>query len=231
MPLIWVSISGHGFGHAAQLVPVLNALGQRISDLRIILRTTVPATFFQDTLLVPWEHLSSQQDIGCIQESPLDIDIPRTWQAYREFHMNWERRVRDEVNAIRLASPVIVLSNISYLGIASGVSASCPTVALASLSWDQILEEYITDDHAEQRVIVEHIRHAYQGTEVLLRPFPGIPMPAFPQIAEVGPILSPPVASQGVLRSRLQLEPDERLVLIAFGGIPVTSNSFPSIVS
>ena len=28
MPLIWCSISGHGYGHAAQVAPVLNALGR-----------------------------------------------------------------------------------------------------------------------------------------------------------------------------------------------------------
>ena len=26
MPYIWCAISGHGYGHAAQVVPVLNAL-------------------------------------------------------------------------------------------------------------------------------------------------------------------------------------------------------------
>ncbi len=223
MPLVWVSISGHGFGHAAQLVPVLNELGKCVSDLRVILRTTVPQIFFQETLEVPWEYLLSQQDIGCIQENPLHIDIPGTWQAYREFHLSWDRRMREEVHAIRFARPTIVLSNISHLGIASGVNAGCPTVALASLSWDQILEEYISDGCAQQRMIVEHIRQAYWGVRMLLRPFPGIVMPAFPLVTDVGPILLPPVRSRGVLRDRLKLEPHERLVLIAFGGIPVSS--------
>src|SRR2546422_1067532 len=43
MKRIWCAISSHGFGHAAQAVPVLNELGRRVSGLTAILRTSVPA--------------------------------------------------------------------------------------------------------------------------------------------------------------------------------------------
>ena len=52
MPLIWCAISGHGFGHAAQVVPVLNALGTLVPGITTILRTTVPASFFRDRLAI-----------------------------------------------------------------------------------------------------------------------------------------------------------------------------------
>ena len=55
MPLIWCSISGHGYGHAAQVVPVLNALGRLVPNLKALLRTTVPAGFFEPRLAIPWE--------------------------------------------------------------------------------------------------------------------------------------------------------------------------------
>ena len=47
MPVIWSAISGHGYGHAAQVVPVLNELGRLIPNLKTILRSTVSATFFE----------------------------------------------------------------------------------------------------------------------------------------------------------------------------------------
>ena len=53
MPLIWCSISGHGYGHAAQVVPVLNALGRLVPNLSAILRTSVPADFFEPRLDIP----------------------------------------------------------------------------------------------------------------------------------------------------------------------------------
>ncbi|MGB0909785.1 MAG: hypothetical protein ACPGYT_05440 [Nitrospirales bacterium] len=223
MPVVWCSITGHGFGHAAQLVPILNELGKRIPDLHVILRTTVPITFFQETLMISWEHSFSQQDIGCIQDDPLHIDIAKTWRAYEEFHAKWETRVTDEAVAIRKEMPGLVLSNISHLGIAAGVKAGCPAVAVASLSWDQVLAEYLEPGCVTQEKIVAQIRQAYQKAIMIIRPFPSIPMVAFPHMIDVGPILSAPVVVRGTVRAQLKVKVEERLVLIAFGGIPLSS--------
>ncbi|GJL55125.1 MAG: hypothetical protein NPIRA02_22570 [Nitrospirales bacterium] len=223
MPLVWCSISGHGFGHAAQLVPILNELGRRNPQLRVLLRTTTPADFFQETLAVPWELSPVQQDIGCIQQGPLSIDIEKTWSAYEDFHQNWKTRVLDEVMAMRQANPAIVLSNISHLGTASGVEAGYPTVAFGSLSWDQVLAEYRVPDRPEHTAIVEHIRQAYQGITMMIRPSPGIRMVAFPDVIDVGPVLLPHVKPAPSIRQTLGMHASERLVLIAFGGIPLSS--------
>ena len=223
MPLVWCSISGHGFGHGAQVVPVLNELGRRIPSLGVILRTPIPATFFRETLLIPWEYSLSQQDIGCVQDGPLCIEISKTWEAYEQFHANWEKRVLEEAGAIDSVKPDLVLSNISHLSIAAGVKAGCQTVALGSLSWDQVLAEYVVHGSSKQEAIVEQIRQAYRGARMLIRLSPRVPMVAFPEVKDVGPILSPVVQPQGSIRRTLRIDVQERLVLVAFGGIPVSS--------
>ena len=83
MTVVWCSISAHGFGHAAQLMPILNELGRVIDDLHVILRTQVPADFFQRHLQVKWEQQVAQQDVGCLQRGPLDIDVEATWEGTR----------------------------------------------------------------------------------------------------------------------------------------------------
>ena len=115
MPLIWAAISGHGFGHAAQVVPVLNALGRLVPDIRVLLRTTVPATFFKDRLSIPWERSSVQQDIGCIQQGPMTIDVEATWREHHRFHSTWEDRLRAEIDAMRAAAPDLILADTPYL--------------------------------------------------------------------------------------------------------------------
>src|SRR5436309_1654975 len=110
MPLIWCSISGHGFGHAAQMLPVLNELSHRVSGLRAILRTTVPPWFFDGRLTMAWEVSPVEQDIGCVQHGPLTIDVDATWAAHQAFHAEWEKRVVQEVSAIRHASPDLVVA-------------------------------------------------------------------------------------------------------------------------
>ena len=224
MAKIWCSISGHGFGHAAQVVPVLNELGRRRPNLQVYLRTTLPATFFKETLTVSWELSPAVQDVGCIQKGPLWIDTKKTWEAYRCFHQNWDDRLHQEIEAIQKVQPQCVLSNITYLGIAAGVKADRPTIALASLSWDQVLEDYRSKGNVEQTMIIEHIRQSYSGTHKLIRPTPGIPMVAFSNIQDVGPIVSPKVSRvsrRGTIRYRLGLNPNDRIVVVAFGGIPL----------
>src|SRR2546430_6847372 len=140
MPLIWCSISGHGFGHAAQLLRLLTELCPGVSGLRPILRRTVPPWFFDGRLTMAWEVSPVEQDIGCVQHGPLTIDVDATWAAHQAFHAEWEKRVVQEVSAIRHASPDLVVSNISHLAVEAAAPAGVPAVGLCSLSWDGVLE-------------------------------------------------------------------------------------------
>ena len=219
MPLIWCSISGHGFGHAAQLVPVLNQLGQRVRDVTAILNTSVPSAFFEPRLRVPWRLNPAQQDIGCIQHGPLHIDVPATWEAHRRFHADWEARIRREAAAIAQASPALVLSDISHLATAAGAAARVPTVALCSLSWDAVLELYAKPGDVEEQTVIQHICDAYAGAACLIRPAPGIAAKAFRTVMDVGPICEPHPPQSRELRTVLQISESDCLVLVGFGGI------------
>ncbi|MDN5941409.1 MAG: hypothetical protein L0H94_05970 [Nitrospira sp.] len=223
MPSIWCAISGHGYGHAAQVAPVLNALGTLVPGLTAILRTTVPAAFFQDRLTIPWEHSPVQQDIGCIQNGPLTIDIDATWIAHQHFHATWSTRLSNEITAIRAASPAMVVADIAYLAIEAGSRAQIPTIALASLTWDLVLKEYChASDHAQQQLI-QHIRESYAKTDTAIRIMPAPKIDIFSKMIDIGPIADPASPERDRLASALDLAPNEKTVLVGFGGIPLTS--------
>ncbi len=179
MPLIWCSISSHGFGHAAQVVPVLNELGRRVPGLTAILRTKVPARFFEGRLRIPWELSAAMQDVGCVQRGPLAIDVEATWAAHRRFHEGWEARVAAEAQAIRSRKPALVLADISYLALEAGADAKTPAVGLCNLTWDGILAMLLEPDRSEQLQLIEQIRQSYRAAELMIRIAPGIPMEAF----------------------------------------------------
>ena len=226
MPLIWCSISAHGFGHAAQVVPVLNELGPLVPSLKVILRTEVPARFFEDRLHVPWELSPAQQDIGCVQRGPLQIDVEATWAAYQGFHADWDARVGVEAEAIRSAAPDLVLANISHLAIEAGSRAHVPTVGLGTLSWDGVLEPLHDAGRSDQIDIIRKIRQAYRLAEVMIRPAPAIAMSPFQKVRDVAPIaslVSPEVAR---LREAVGAGAHERVVVIAFGGIDIENLPF-----
>ncbi len=219
MPLIWSAISAHGYGHAAQVVPVLNELGTRIPSLKIVLRTNVPRHFFESRMTVPWDLRPAQMDIGCLQHGPLTMDWDATWQAHRTFHANWDTRLKEETLAIGEARPDLVIGNTPYLAMAAGAAAGVPVVAIASLSWDEILQDHADPAQPWQHAILEDMRRAYRQATLLLRIAPGLPMPAFPQADDIGSIAAPLPAARDRIRTHLRIAPGDALVLVAFGGI------------
>lgn len=223
MPVIWCAISGHGYGHAAQVIPVLNALGTLVPGMTAILRTTVPASFFRDRLTIPWDLQPVQQDVGCIQQGPLTIDVDETWAAHHRFHDTWDKRLAYEVAAMQKASPALILADTPYLAIEAGSRAQIPTVALANLTWDLVLREYGQASNVAQQQLMQRIRASYAKASLALRMAPALEIDAFPTIFNVGPIASPVSPERDRLASALALAPAEKTVLVGFGGIPLTS--------
>jgi hypothetical protein len=183
----------------------------------------VPASFFRDRLAIQWGLSPAQQDIGCVQDGPLKIDIDATWASHQRFHKTWEERLSNEVAAMQAASPALVLADTPYLAIEAGSRAQIPTVALASFTWDLVLKEYChTTDHSQQQLI-QCIRESYAKAHIALRVTPAPRIDAFSNIVDIGPIASPTSPERDRLASTLSLAPNERTVLVGFGGIPLTS--------
>lgn len=231
MPLIWAAISGHGFGHAAQVVPVLNALHRLIPDLRVLLRTTVPPSFFKDRLLPPWDVSPIQQDVGGVQNGPLKIDVEATWREHYRFHSTWKERLQTEIEAMRIAAPNVVLADTPYLALAAGKAAAIPTIALVSFTWDLVLSEYVAPPSIESQAILQLIRQAYAQADLALRIAPAPEMESFQRVIDIGPITEPAPSAREQLIEHLELAPGEQTVLVGFGGIPLDSLPFDRLES
>ena len=223
MPVIWAAISAHGYGHAAQVVPVLNKLGTLVPDLKAVLRTSVPASFFQDRLTIPWDLQSVRQDVGCVQKGPLQIDIPATWEGHTRFHAQWEQRVEQEVSALQSAGPQVILADTPYLAVCAGLEAGIPAVALANFTWNEILEPFADPHQSHHQAILATIRQSYGHADLALRIIPGLPLASCSKVLDIGPIAEPATSRRQELRAHLHLDPTEQVVLVGFGGIPLTS--------
>jgi hypothetical protein len=220
LPTIWCAISGHGFGHAAQVVPVLNQLGRLVPGIVASLNTTVPASFFHDRLSIPWSLRTAEQDVGCIQNGPLDIDVPATWRALRTFHATWESRLNLEIAAMRAAAPDLIVVDTPYLAASAGRHAGIPTAVLANFAWSDILPS-LDDNASEHHSLLQSIEHAYAAADIALRIAPGLPLAGVRNVVNIGAIAEPALSQRDDLRSRLGMRPSDRLVLVGFGGIPL----------
>ena len=220
LPTIWCAISGHGFGHAAQLVPILNELGRQLPGLTAILRSSVPASFFHDRLTIPWSLQSVQQDVGCVQRGPLDIDLPATWEAHQEFHASWESRMAIETAALAAAAPTMVLADTPYLAVSAGKQAGIPAIVVASFTWSDILRCF-DDTSSKHQHIVGAIERSYADADMALRIAPGLSLSGVRKVVDIGPIAEPAQSQREQLRSSLGMTESERLILVGFGGIPL----------
>jgi hypothetical protein len=164
-----------------------------------------------------------QQDVGCIQDGPLKIDIDATWAAHQRFHKTWEARLSNEVAAMQAASPALIIADTPYLAIEAGSRAQIQTVALASLTWDLVLKEYCHASDNSHRQLIQCIRGSYAKALLALRITPAPRIDVFSNIIDIGPIASPTSPERDRLASTLALAPNERTVLVGFGGIPLTS--------
>ncbi len=214
MPHLVVSISGHGFGHVAQTAPILNLLHQRMPQLRITVRSTVPLFHLRARIQAPFTHLSSEGDIGMVMSSALDIRIEDSRAAYRAFHSDWDARVADEARLLRDLGADMVFSNVGYLPLAGAQQRGIPNAALCSLNWFDIYRCYFGDD-----AIAAQIQACYANADAFLRATPGMAMSNLPNLIPVAPIAAVGTNRRAELRQRLKLSSDEKLVLVSMGGI------------
>ena len=218
MPHLLVALSSHGFGHAAQTAPVVNALRHRCPDLRVTLRTTLAPAFLARRFAHPFELIGEATDFGMHMVSAVEVDLEQSARAYLEFHRTWETRVRHEAERLEALAPDLILANVPYLPLAAAATLKIPAVGLCSLNWADIYAHYF-GARVEAAEILPQIRAAYASATAFLQPAPHMPMPDVPRRVPIGPIATRGVGAHARLRERLNAQPRERIVQVAPGGL------------
>jgi len=213
-----VDISAHGYGHVAQTAPVVNELARRIPGLRITLRSAAPSAFLKQRFRCEFRHIPAALDFGMAMVDAVEVDVPRSLAAYREYHTDWERKVERAADEMRALRPGLLFANVPYLSLAAAQAADVPAVAMCCLNWADIYRHYAPDD-AESRAIHSQILAAYNSAEAFLKVRPTMPMPALRNAAEIEPIAQLGSRQRGRITAQCGFDDGERLVLVAMGGI------------
>ncbi len=207
-------ISAHGFGHWAQMAPVLRALHAHDAGIRIVLRTALPGTILEARGGFPFELVEGQVDVGVIQRDAVNEDIPATVAAVEQFHHNWAERVGKEVRFLHKIGADLVLSDIAPLAFAAAAEAGMPSIGIASIDWHAIYTPLFPETHP----ILDQISVAHRACNLLLRLPLDMPMPSFPRQRPIGLIAGKSRISRQELRRRLGYTDEDRLALVMFGG-------------
>lgn len=194
-------------------------LRDRYPDLRLTLLTNLPSAFLRGRIHGDFEQIDDAPDFGLVMHSALSIDIESSADAYRQVHADWCDRVDSEARRLDRLSPDLVLADVPYLTLAAAERAGIPAVAMCSLNWADIYRHYFIQ-RPEAGEVLKHMETAYRSARAFLCPEPSMPMSFLHQrVVAIGPIATVGCAQAEALRARLGLAADERLILVAPGGV------------
>jgi hypothetical protein len=208
---LFADISSHGFGHLAITAPVLQAVAEIIPNLRLTVRSGLPAAKLRQRIHCPFEHIAATSDFGYVMHDALSIDLAATAAAYRAAHADWPARVAAEADFLAALAPDLVLTNVSYLPLAGAARGGIPAFAICSLNWADLFTHFFGREPWAATIHAEMLA-AYRSARAFLRVTPAMPMAALDNLHNVGPI-----AATG-RRHDLGLNGD-KAVLIAMGGV------------
>ena len=218
-PAVFFYISGHGFGHAVREIEVLDALGERFPELRLIIRTSAPRKLFEHTARTRFRLIEGQVDTGAVQRDSLSLDEAETIRLAAAFHSDLDRRAEAEAELLRLEGAALVISDAPPLACAAAAAADIPAVVLSNFTWDWIYAGY-----SEHVAGVPGLLPAIRGAYALARAGWRLPMhggfESVPGVVDLPFVARRSRAdrSREELRARLGLPAGRRLALASFGG-------------
>jgi L-arabinokinase len=142
VPLVFY-VSGHGFGHAARIIEVVNALAARRPDLRIHVRTAAARWLFDLTVRAPITLEAVEVDVGVVQIDSLRPDVSATLARAAAFYRDLDARAEAEALTLRRLGARLVVADLPPLALAAAHRAGVPAVALGNFTWDWIYQDYV----------------------------------------------------------------------------------------
>ena len=221
MTYIFVDISSHGFGHLAQVAPVLNELARLLPEIRLTVRSGLPIEKLRRRIHGAFEHIAERSDFGFVMLDAVSVDTEATARAYRDQHALWPQHVTDEAAFLTRLKPDLVLTDVAYLPLAGAAQANIPSLSMCSLNWADLFDHFF-GKQSWASPIHRQMLDAYNSAECFLRLTPAMPMTGLRQTRAIAPVAALGINRRTELNDRLSCPESERLVLVAFGGIDMS---------
>ena len=215
MKTIAVDVSGHGLGHLSQVAPVIKRLRSLFRDIKIVIRTNYHPELVAEFIGEPASCIPLPFEPSLEMKGPVFVDREATNSVYRDFHDNWEANIAFRTAVLKELRPDLLVADIPYASLVAAQRLSIPSVALCSYSWLEVLRFF----NIAPAEILQTIEEAYQSASVFLQPEPHMPMAGLGNTKPIGPIGRTGVRRGDEIRKRLALSPQQKLVLVTFGGM------------
>lgn len=217
-PHLYVALSGHGFGHLAQVAPLLNAWQQRFTHGRLTLQSALSADTLRKRIRGEFTVVNASADFGMLMVDALEVKVAESVAAYRAFHAQWEQHLAWQEQLLRAAAPHLILADIPYLTLAAAANLHIPALALCSLNWADILQDCAGAEF-EVSAMCALMREAYNSARAFLQPAPAMPMRGLHHAHSIGPLADLGQQRRMELKQGLGLRADDLVVCVALGGV------------
>jgi hypothetical protein len=220
-PRIWCAISGHGYGHLAQVAPVINRLLEEVPNTRIHVASGLPETIIRDKMPGISSIENQVQDVGLIQRDPFIIEKEPTLNALNRLHDNWEQKVEFEARRIGEFKPDLIIGDIPYRVFSAAHRLQIPSIAIASLSWDRVIKAYFDVSQPPIRGWHQQMIEAYSCATLAILPTPSMGKGPFIETLAIDPIHQAGNCQADKLRRLLDIDRKDKrpIILVTTGGI------------
>ena len=212
---ILVAVTGHGFGHLAQVAslvrPILNAQG----NVRLTIRSPIPAHLINRYFSAPIEYIPCQDDFGVRTDDGVGIDVAATRNAYMQLHEHWKAATTAAIAEFDIVRPDLVLSNAGHIVLAAAQRCGIPGWVVGSLDWHTILSAY---EGLSDAPFLDDILKVYCCAQGMLRLAPGHTKVPWRETIDLGVAAAEGENRRSEMLHQLGVAQDARVVLCAFGG-------------
>jgi UDP:flavonoid glycosyltransferase YjiC (YdhE family) len=215
-PVLYIAITGHGFGHAVRAASVAAQVKKLNPEVLLILVTTAPRWLLESYIQTDFIHRPRAFDVGVIQADSFQMDKAATLTKMQQFKQQQNSIIAAEVNYIHTNKVGLILADIPALAAPIAKAAGIPCWMMSNFGWDFIYRAW----GAEFSEITDWIRENYQQCDRLFRLPMCESMSAFTQITEVGLTGGTPRHRKEDLQSKFKLHTSqEKTILLTFGGL------------
>jgi hypothetical protein len=225
-PTLYVTITNHGFGHAARTAALVGEIQRRLPTVRAIVTTTAPRWLIASYLPLDFVYRPYSYDVGVIQVDSLQMNLPATLAAWQKIRDTETEIVTNEARFLREQGVQLVLADVPPLAGAIAHQANVPCWAATNFGWDFIYRHWGSDFTD----LSNWISQGYGQCDRLFRlPFSESLAP-FPHIEDVGLTGGKPKWTEAELRHQLNFDhPKERTALLVFGGLGLQAIPYQTV--
>lgn len=215
MPEIAYFVTPHGFGHATRAAAVMAALQKQDPNIHVHIFTQAPKRIFTETLPGSFTYHDVLTDLGLVQLTPLEADLPATLKRLDAFYPLDPKHIEDLARRIKTCT--CVCCDIAPLGIAVAQKAGIPSVLIENFTWDWIYEPFL-EDHPKFEPHIAYLQTLFQNADHHIQTTPVCH--AIPNTITVNPVSRDNRQDSNTVRQELGLSDNAKAIMITMGGVP-----------